>query len=144
MTDIPAFNRSEAEQEVDKFMMDYEMCNMYIQYGKEVEKNPDFVVPGAGEKQGEGLFSFQTVIYLYLAYVAYTTIPNIFLNWVAKQEAAGTWAGTNIPAIDSWIQESKEAAIAAAQKAAEVAADVAAVPAGDTVQAATDAVSSIQ
>jgi hypothetical protein len=84
MTDIPAFDRAKAEQEVDKFLMDYEMANLYIQYGKEIEKDPDFVVPDTNEE--EGLFSFRTVVIVYLCYVAVTTIPDMVRQYIAEQE----------------------------------------------------------
>lgn len=119
MTDIPAFDRAKAEQEVDKFLMDYEMANLYIQYGKEIEKDPDFVVPD--NNQEEGLFSFRTVVILYLCYVAATTIPDMVRQYIAEQEAAGTWSPTNIAFIDDWIASTSKLAGSLSNQAADVA-----------------------
>jgi hypothetical protein len=120
MTDIPAFDRAKAEQEVDKFLMDYEMANLYIQYGKEIEKDPDFVVPDTNEE--EGLFSFRTVVIVYLCYVAVTTIPDMVRQYIAEQEAAGTWSPTNIAFIDDWIASTSKLAGSLSSQADSAAA----------------------
>jgi len=129
MADIGSFDRQRAEREVDKFLLDAEMLNMYIQYQKEVEKDPDFKVPGAAGQEEEGLFSFRTLIYGYLGYVAFTTIPVAFKKYVAQQAAEGNWHGTGIKAIDDWLANSP---------LPEVKAEAAA----NAVQAVSDAVQS--
>lgn len=102
LDDISAFNGEKAASEVDKFLMDGEMVNLYIQFQKEKEKDPDFVVPGAEEE--EELFSFRNLVFAYIAYVVFfKSGPVAFRNWVAQQEAAGTWHGSGIQAIDDWL-----------------------------------------
>lgn len=120
MRDISSFSREKAEKEVDKFLLDAEMANLYIQFMKKKEEDPDFEVPAAEE---EGFFSFRTLIYGYLGFVAFTTIPAVFRNWVAAQEVAGTWHGTNIQAIDNWIQNTAPTKIPAAAAAIQTVSD---------------------
>lgn len=130
LADIPAFDRSQAEAEIDKFLMDAEMMNMYIQYGKEVERDPNFVVPD--NEEDEGLFSVKNVVFAYGGYVAVTALPTIFRRYVAEQEIAGLWKPTNIQFLDDWIEKtSPEATARVLQKAAEVAGDSVAQVASD-------------
>lgn len=135
MEDVDSFDRVKAEEEVAKFMLDAEMVNLYIQYGKEVERDPTFVVPDT-EKDEDGIFSFRTVVILYLGYVAYDSFPRIFRNWVYDQQLQGTWKGTNIQLIDEWIQKTEPAISAARAAAAAAAADATATisAVGDTLQ----------
>lgn len=127
MADIPSFDRSKAEAEVDKFLMDCEMVNLYIQYGKEVEKDPDFVVPDNNEE--EGLFSLRNVVIGYLGYVVATSVPEIVRRYVAEQEVAGRWSPTNVGFFDDWIERTSPEATARVLKAA-----------GEAVAATSDAV----
>jgi hypothetical protein len=139
MEDIPAFDRAKAESEVDKFLMDAEMVNLYIQFGKEVEKNPDFKVPEA-EQQDEGFFSLRTLVLGYVTYVFASTGITVFRRYVAGQEVAGDWKGTNIPFIDQWIERtSPEETAKVLQKLSE-AADSAAAQSAESLQTAADAV----
>lgn len=141
LTDIPSFDRLQAKAEVDKFLMDYDMLNLYIQYGKELEKNPNFVVPADKDFQDDGLFSFRNIVGAYIAYVIATTIPNVFRGYVAKQEVAGQWTPTNIQFLDDWIERtSPEATARVLQRAANAAGDMAQQVATDASQAATDAI----
>lgn len=98
------------------------MVNLYIKFQKEKEKDPDFVVPEKKEDDG-GIFSLRNVVYGYVGYVALTSGPVAFRNWVADQEAAGKWHGSGIQFVDDWLA-----------KKADVAAE--------TVQAVSDAVQS--
>lgn len=107
LTDIPKFDRETAEKEVDKFLMDAEMVNMYIRYQKEVEKDPNFTVPNV-EKENE-LFSLRNILLLYVAYVAATSGPEALRNFVADQELAGTWHDTGIAALDQWLHDTTSA-----------------------------------
>jgi hypothetical protein len=75
---------------------------MYIQYQKVLEEDPDFVVP---EKK-EDLFSFRNIVIVYLGYIAVTTGPTVLQKYVAAEQAAGSWQGTNIPFIDEWLERS--------------------------------------
>jgi hypothetical protein len=139
LTDISSFDRPTAEAEVDKFLMDYDMVNLYIQYEKELEKNPNFVVPADREKD-DGLFSFRNIVAAYIAYLAATTVPNAFRGYVAKQELAGQWKPTNIQFLDEWIERtSPEATARILQKAAKAASELAQQAATDVSQAASDA-----
>lgn len=133
LKDVPAFDRLKAETEVDKFLLDYEMMNLYIQYGKEIEKDPDFVVPDNGDDD-EGFFSLRTVVVFYLAYVAVTTIPEVTRRFVAEQQVAGTWKATNIPFLDEWIESTTPEATARVLQAAEKVATAAAATNGDALQ----------
>lgn len=117
LQDIPSFTRATAEVEVDKFLLDAEAVNMFINFGKAKEDDPDFEVPAPPE---EGFFSFRTLVLGYLGYVAVTSAPVIFRKWVAKQEAAGTWEGTHISFVDDWIANTP----VPVKEAADVASDV--------------------
>ena len=121
MTDLPKLDRPQAEAKVDQFLLDSEMIDLYIRFGKELEKNPDFVVPESAEPE-EGLFSFRTVIIMYIGYIGFGIVKNVFRGYVADQEIAGTWQGTNIGFLDDWIQQTSPAATQQAlQRAAEAA-----------------------
>ena len=41
-TDIPSFSRTDAENEVDKFLMDGEMLDIYIKYNQRKAEDPDW------------------------------------------------------------------------------------------------------
>jgi hypothetical protein len=41
-TDIPSFSRTDAEKEVDKFLMDGEMLDIYIKYNQRKAEDPDW------------------------------------------------------------------------------------------------------
>ena len=121
LTDLPKLDRPQAEAKVDQFLLDSEMIDLYIRFGKELEKNPDFVVPESAEPE-EGLFSFRTVIIMYIGYIGFGIVKNVFRGYVADQEIAGTWQGTNIGFLDDWIQQTSPAATQQAlQRAAEAA-----------------------
>jgi hypothetical protein len=142
LEDIPTLDRVQAEAEVDKFFMDCEMVNLYIQYGKEVEKDPNFAVPDT--EADEGFFSFRNIVIGYLGYVAATSVPQVFRGYVAEQQVAGQWKPTNVPLVDDWIERtSPEAMARVLQKAAAVVAGESVSPqaAADatTIQAVTDA-----
>lgn len=101
--------------------MDAEMIDLYIRFGKELEKDPDFVVPDTEPKE-EGLFSLRTVLLAYIGYIGFGIVSKLFRNYVADQEIAGTWEGTKIGFIDEWIQNtSSEATQQALQRAAAAA-----------------------
>ena len=134
LKDVDTFDRVKAEEEVAKFMLDAEMVNIYIQYQKEIERDPDFVIPSNEEK--EGLFSFRTLVIIYLIYVAYDSLPKLVRNWIYDQQLDGTWSGTGISFIDDWVVDS-ESQIAAARVAREAARTAAA-----GIDTATSAVSS--
>jgi len=123
---------------VDKFLMDAEMVDLYIRFGKELEKNPDFVVPETEVK--EGLFSLRTVLLCYIGYIGFGIVSKVFRNFVADQEIAGTWQGTNIGFIDDWIQNTSAEATAEALKRAAEAAEKAVDAAGIAGSAIVDAV----
>jgi hypothetical protein len=103
MEDLPQFDRESATKEVEKFMLDQEAINFYIKFEKKKAEDPDFAASVA-KGQEEGFFSFRTLLYVYVAYL----IGNILIlpqlrNYVAEQQAAGTWQGTNIPLIDDFL-----------------------------------------
>ena len=147
MNDVDSFDRTKAEAEVDKFLMDKEAVGMMIEFYKRKEANPDFSVQDPEEPK-EGFFSFRTVVFFYLGYVVYTTVPAVFRGWVAKQQAAGTWSGTNIPFLDDWIANTPVVARDAAQTVTDTAAQALTVNAAaqtavsdvlQTAQSVTDA-----
>jgi hypothetical protein len=126
LTDIPALTREMAEKEVDKFLMDCEMVNLYIQYGKEVEKDPNFVVPDNDNDDSNSWFTPRNIVAGYLTYVGVTSGPQIIRRYVAEQEVKGEWHPTNIKFIDQWIDNtSADATARVLQKAAEKAAKIA-------------------
>jgi hypothetical protein len=161
MRDIPNFSQAKAEEEVDKFLLDQDAIQMYINFGKAKEDNPDFEVPAPEE---EGPFSFRKLVFGYLAYVVFTSIaPKAIRGWVAKQEEAGTWEGTGIKVVDDWIANvpavapaadagaaaatsisaaATSEAVSSVKAAAAAAASVALPSPAETAQAASDAVAS--
>jgi hypothetical protein len=116
LADIKSFDRSKAEAEVKKFLLDREMLNLFIEFQKRKEEDPDFKVP-AEEK--EGFFSTQNIILLYGGYLAASSGPKMFREWVAGQEAAGDWSGTHIPFIDEWLAAGTGATDSAIQAVAD-------------------------
>lgn len=140
MKDLPKLDRSLAENEVDKFLMDAEMIDLYIRFQKELEKNPDFVIPEA-EQQEEGLFSIRTVLIGYIAYIGFGVVSKVFRGYVADQEIAGTWQDTNIGFIDDWIQKTSPGATQQALQRA--AAAVAAAVEGAAAETAATVVSGL-
>lgn len=74
--DISKFDRKRAEQEVDKLLKDPEMMNFYIEFRKRLAENPNLIQP----EEEEGLFSFRTLVFLYLAYVGVEVIYTNFLK----------------------------------------------------------------
>jgi len=135
LTDIPKLDRSEAEIEVDKFLLDAEMINLYIRFGKEVEKNPDFAVPQQAEQE-EGFSPITAALSVYIAYVFFDTASSIFRNYVADKEIQGTWEGTNIEFVDKWIQSTSAEATAKALERAGAAV-------GDAVQQTAESLQSV-
>jgi hypothetical protein len=153
MKDLPSLNRQKAEAEVDRFILDAEAVNMMINFQKKKAEDPDFKVPDVN--RDEGLFSFQNFIFLYLAYVAFTSVPNIFRSWVVSKEEAGEWQGSGISLIDEWIANNpvvKKAASdvsdavsqAVTNNAEQVSNAMSAVaPSPETLQAVSDTVQSV-
>jgi hypothetical protein len=82
--------------------------NVYIQLQKELERDPNFVVPESSENREEGLFSLRNIVFAYLAYVVVTSVPKVVQRTVAEQMAAGTYEETHVPPIDSWIHSLME------------------------------------
>jgi hypothetical protein len=144
LADIPALSREMAETEVDKFLMDCEMVNMYIQYGKEVEKDPNFVVPNNdNDTDSNSWFTPRNIVAGYLTYVGVTSGPQVARRYIAEQEVKGEWEPTNIQFIDQWIDRtSAEATARVLEKAAEKAAKIAAA-AVDTTTSTTTTVDAI-
>ena len=131
--DIPSLNQAQAEAEVDKFLLDAECLRIYIEFNKRKAEDPDFAVEG--QEESEGIFSLTTVVYIYVAYVAYTSLPTIFRKWVEGKQAAGEWNGSGIPFIDDWLANSPvpvdvpaavDASVNAAVDVADTAQNVAA------------------
>lgn len=132
LKDIPKFNRETAEKEVDKFLLDAEMLKMYIQYEKEVERNPNFKVPDA--ENDEGFFTLQNAVILYVGFLAYSIVPDTIRSYIADQQVAGTWENTGIEFFDQWIDETTADATAKAiQRAARAAAEATAASTGNVV-----------
>lgn len=71
MDDVDKFDRQKAGDEIDKYMMDAEMVNLYIEYKKRKAENPDMVIPPEEE---EGPFNFRNFLILYIVYVAGETL----------------------------------------------------------------------
>jgi len=101
LKDIPSFDRAQAEENVDKFLMDSDAIKVYIEFNRRRSEDPDFKVPGAEED--EGFFTVRNVALAYLGYVGVTAGPDAARNFVAAKEAAGEWSGTGIEALDSWL-----------------------------------------
>ena len=145
LTDIPTLDREMAEKEVDQFLLDCEMVNLYIQYGKEVEKDPNFVVPdNDNDADSNNWFTPRNIVAGYLTYVGVTSGPQILRRYIAEQEVKGEWEPTHIQFLDQWIDRtSADATARVLQKAAEKAAKIAASSAVETTTATNvDAITS--
>ena len=128
-----------AEKEVDKFLMDCEMVNLYIQFGKEVEKDPNFAVPDNDDEDSNNWFTPRNIVAGYLTYVGVTSGPLIIRRYIAEQEVKGEWVPTNIPFLDQWIDNtSADATARVLQNAAEKAAKIAASSAIETATTSTN------
>jgi hypothetical protein len=137
MQDIPSLSRAQAEEEVGKFLLDQEAVQMYINFGKAKEDDPEFVVPEVKEEE-EGPFSFRNIVIGYLGYVVATSVgPKFFRKWVGQQQEAGTWTGTGIQAVDDWIANTPIPAAPSSQAVVDVASSATA----SSSAAASDAVS---
>lgn len=106
------------------------MVNLYIQFGKAREQDPDFKVP---EEEKEGFFSFRTFL---IAYAAWITVPPYIRSRIAEQEAAGTWKATGITFFDDWV--------ASTARGAQAVSDAAQSAAPDAVQTVTDTLDAVQ
>jgi hypothetical protein len=109
MTDIPKMKRPQAEIEVDKFLLDAEALQVYIELYKRREIDPTFVVPK--DEDDAGFFSIRNLVYIYVAYVVYSSGPIAFQKYVRSQVEAGSWKGTGVPQLDEWLLQ--EAPVAA-------------------------------
>jgi hypothetical protein len=89
-------------------------------FDREVEKNPDIVVPDT-DKDDNGLFSVRNIVVGYLTYLTTTSIaPQMICRYVAEQENAGDWKPTNIVFFYDWIERTfPEATARVLQQAAE-------------------------
>jgi hypothetical protein len=148
MKDIPKFDRATAETEVDKFLMDAEMLNLYIAFGKELEKDPDFKVPEP-PKEEEGLFSFRNIVTAYITYVGFDTGLQFYRNKIAEEQIAGTYEKTGVSIIDDWIERTTETATTkilekAAQAASKAAEAVASTEATTTTMSGVSEVTIVQ
>lgn len=65
MADIPKFDRNQAELEVGKYLMDPEAINYHIEFKKRLAENPGMIAP----EEKEGIFSFRTLVIVYVTYV---------------------------------------------------------------------------
>mmetsp|Transcript_12595 Transcript_12595/g.16553 ORF Transcript_12595/g.16553 Transcript_12595/m.16553 type:complete len:206 (+) Transcript_12595:185-802(+) len=107
LADIPSLDRSKAEEEVSKFLLDSDAVKVYIEYQRRKAEDPDFVVP-SGEED-EGFFTVRNVFILYLSYLASSNSPDAIKEWVKSKEIAGEWSGTGIPFLDTWLSQSTDA-----------------------------------
>lgn len=122
MQDIPSLDRAQAEAEVDKFLMDAECLRIYIEFNKRKAEDPDFALESKEEE--EGAFSFRNFVFVYLAYVAYTSVPPMFRRWVEGKEAAGEWNGSGIKFIDDWLENGAPADVTPVDIPADVPVSV--------------------
>jgi len=118
LADIKSFDRAKAEAEVDKFFLDSEAINMYIQFQKMKADDPNFSVPE--DRDEEGFFSFRTLVFAYLSYV-FLNIGSTFLRrWIGEQELAGTWSPTGVGFFDDWVANTVPSAISMMEKGSEI------------------------
>jgi len=144
LQDIPTFDRATAEAEIDKFLLDAEMLDLYIRFQKAVEEDPEFSVPEE-RKPGpfEQILSFQNIVLLYAGYFFFVAARDKFRRYVAEQESLGEWKGTNIQFIDDWIDKTRDAANAALEATSEAATSStdAATNVGEALQSVSDTIS---
>ena len=76
MRDIKKFDRTKAEQEVDKYLMDPEAVNYHIEFQKRLADNPNMIEP----EEEEGFFSFRTLVIAYVSYVGGEVVYRNFLQ----------------------------------------------------------------
>lgn len=107
MEDIPKFDRQKAEMEVDKYLKDPEVVNYHIEFKKRLAENPDMLV---GADEGEGFFSFQTIVTVYIAYVVgnilyknylYQYVDLSFIPGYAIRSAVDAAADAAAPIVDA-------------------------------------------
>ena len=129
MADIPKFDRDRAELEVGKYLLDPEAMNYHIEFKKRLAENPDMLEP----EEKEGIFSFRTFVFGYIAYVfgeiIYKNTPlydMVDLGW-----------------IPGWGPKAVQDASEAASDAVSAAADAASSVSLDAVQSTVDAASSV-
>ena len=126
MEDIPNFDRDRAELEVGKYLLDPEAMNYHIEFKKRLAENPGMIQP----EEKEGIFSFRTFVFVYVAYVfgeiIYKNTPlydMVDLDW-----------------IPGW---GPKAAADVASDAVSAATDAAASVSVDAVQSTVDAASNV-
>jgi hypothetical protein len=124
--DIPSLTVVQATAEADKFLMDAEMLDLYIRFGKEVEKDPNFKVPDAPDDSG-GLFSVRNIAIAYGSFLVASKGPDLLRGYIADQQVAGTWHPTGLSFVDGWVDETSATAVAAALARATAAAATATV-----------------
>jgi len=82
MEDIPALDRVQAEEEVDKMLMDVEVISAYAEFNKWREENPDVELP---DEDDEGLFSLRNIVGGYATFIAGTKGYNYYvLNYESQ------------------------------------------------------------
>jgi hypothetical protein len=108
-SDNPSFTSKRVEEEVDRFMMDAEGCNMYIKYVKDRKMNPQLVAQEELEK--ELSLSNPKTAATYAAWLIGGLSFGYFKNEVIEPKiASGEWqlpsfmsSGGSKPAVDAAI-----------------------------------------
>jgi hypothetical protein len=101
LKDLDSLDRATAEKEVDHYLMDAEMVNLYIEFGKRREMDPDFQVPKEPE---ESPFNAKNAAFAYVAFIASQNVPTLVRNLIAEKQMAGTWQDTHIGFFDEWVR----------------------------------------
>jgi hypothetical protein len=116
--------------------MDAEMLDLYIRFGKEVEKDPNFKVPDP-PGENEGLFSVRNIAIAYGSFLLVSRGPDLLRGYIADQQVAGTWQPTGLSFLDAWVDDTSAAAMAEAlaRAAASSATDAATATAATVMEA---------
>jgi hypothetical protein len=86
--DNPNFDQERVEMEVDKFMMDVEMVNLYMAYNKKKAEDPDF---GFGGGPDQSLSTYAVWIF---GGFGLASLKN---NFIDPKFASGEWDKLAIP-----------------------------------------------
>lgn len=84
IVEIPRFSRDEAEKEVDKFLMDGEMLDLYIKYQERKREDPDWE-PVYAEQDNSPFAVFSRFISLYGVWILFAYLAkDSVIEFVAK------------------------------------------------------------
>ena len=91
--DIPKYARTDAEREVDKFLMDGEMLDLYIKYNQRKKEDPDWEPQYAAEDDGPFAVVGRIVGTYAVWIIAGILIKDVVTAYMNKRGVGGETAG---------------------------------------------------